>query len=67
MNVLSIFFRNKLSYLFISTISIAEYCVGSDKNELPLKNLIVLPFNIEHAEIAGKFEKILYKARKKRA
>lgn len=50
--------------LYISTISIAEYCVGGTVDQLPLKNLIVLPFNIKNAEIAGEFGRILYEARK---
>ncbi len=50
--------------LFISTISIAEYCVGGKVDQLPLKNLIVLPFNIEHAEKAGEYGRIIYDARK---
>jgi len=33
--------------MVISTISIAEYCVGGDINELPLRNLQILPFNLE--------------------
>lgn len=45
-------------------ISIAEYCVGGSIDQLPLKNLIVLPFNINHAEKAGEFGSILYEARK---
>jgi len=47
------YFLQKEIKLFISTISIAEYCVGGKIDELPLKNLIVLPFNINHAEKAG--------------
>lgn len=58
------YFLQKEIKLFISTISIAEYCVGGKIDELPLKNLIVLPFNITHAEKAGEFGRILYEARK---
>lgn len=58
------YFLQKGIKLFISTISIAEYCVGGKIDELPLKNLIVLPFNIKHAEKAGEFGRILYEARK---
>lgn len=36
------YFLQKGIKLFISTISIAEYCVGGTVEELPLKNLIVL-------------------------
>ena len=32
------FLQNEIK-MYISTISIAEYCVGGDINELPLKNL----------------------------
>jgi len=58
------YFLQKEIKLFISTISIAEYCVGGKIDELPLKNLIVVPFNITHAEKAGEFAHILYEARK---
>ena len=57
------YFLQKEIKLFISTVSIAEYCVGGSLDELPLKNLIVLPFNIKHAEKAGEFGRILYDAR----
>jgi predicted nucleic acid-binding protein len=58
------YFLQKEIKLFISTISIAEYCVGGTVDQLPLKNLIVLPFNIKHAEKAGEFGRILYEVRK---
>lgn len=60
------YFHQKEIKLFISTISIAEYCVGGTVDQLPLKNLIVLPFNIKHAEKAGEFGRILYEARKEK-
>jgi len=44
----------------ISTISIAEYCVRGDIEELPLKTLQVIPFNINHAQKAGEFARILF-------
>ncbi len=59
------FFLQKEIKLFISTISIAEYCVGGAVDELPLKNLIVVPFNILHATKAGNFARLLYEAKKK--
>ena len=58
------YFLEKEFNLFISTISIAEYCVGGSVDQLPLKNLLVLPFNINHAQRAGEFARILYEARK---
>lgn len=59
------YFLEKEFNLFVSTISIAEYCVGGTIDELPLKNLLVLPFNIDHAQKAGVFAKILYEVRRK--
>ena len=58
------YFLQKEIRLFISTISIAEYCVGGTLDQLPLKNLVILPFNIEHAKKAGEFARILYTVRK---
>jgi len=51
--------------MLISTISIAEYCVGGDISELPLKNLQILPFNLNHAKRAGEFAKIVFEAKGK--
>ncbi len=49
--------------MFISTISIAEYCIGGDIHELPLKNLKFIPFNLNHAKRTGEFAKIAFQAR----
>ncbi|MEO6850713.1 MAG: hypothetical protein ABI203_03405 [Mucilaginibacter sp.] len=46
--------------LLISTIAIAEYCVGGDISELPLKNLKILPFNLDHAKRTGEFARIIF-------
>lgn len=43
-----------------STISIAEYCVGGALNELPLMNIQVLPFNLDHAKRTGEFAKAIF-------
>jgi hypothetical protein len=51
--------------MLISTISIAEYCVGGDINELPLKNLQILPFNVSHARRTGEFARIVFRYRNK--
>ncbi|MCX6151221.1 MAG: hypothetical protein NTX22_11895 [Ignavibacteriales bacterium] len=58
------YFLEKNFILFISTISIAEFCVKGSIDQLPLKNLLIIPFNINHAKKAGEFGKILYNARK---
>lgn len=49
--------------LMISTISIAEYCIGGDIYELPLKNLQIVPFNLNHAQRTGEFAKIAFQER----
>lgn len=49
--------------MLISTISIAEYCIGGDIHELPLKNLQIVPFNLNHAQRTGEFAKIAFQAR----
>jgi predicted nucleic acid-binding protein len=51
--------------MMISTISIAEYCVGGDISELPLKNLQIIPFNLSHAKRTGEFAKIVFKNKDK--
>ncbi len=58
------YFLQKEFRLFISTISIAEFCVGGTIDQLPLKNLLIIPFNIDHAKKAGDLGRILYDARK---
>lgn len=46
--------------MMISTISIAEYCVGGDINELPLRNLQIVPFNLDHSKRTGEFARIVF-------
>jgi PIN domain nuclease of toxin-antitoxin system len=46
--------------MMVSTISIAEYSVGGDISELPLKNLQIIPFNLDHAKRTGEFAKIVF-------
>lgn len=63
-------FKNALEYykyflsndvkMYISTISIAEYCVGGSISELPLRNLAILPFNLNHATKTGEIAKIVF-------
>lgn len=47
--------------MLISTISIAEYCVGGSITELPLKNLQILPFNVDHAKRTGEFARVVFR------
>lgn len=51
--------------MYVSTVSIAEYCVGGDINELPLKNLQIIPFNLDHSKKAGEFAKLVFKNKNK--
>ena len=50
--------------LVISTISIAEYCQEGDISDLPLRNLQILPFNLNHVERSGEFGRMAFQARK---
>ena len=59
------FLKNEIDML-ISTISIAEYCIGGELNELPLKNLQIVPFNLNHAQRTGEFAKIAFMERFKK-
>ena len=46
--------------LKVSTISIAEYCVLSNLEDLPLKNIQIVPFNLKEAEETGQFANIIF-------
>lgn len=46
--------------LKVSTISIAEYCVKGSIDDLPLKSIQIIPFNLDHAEKTGQFAEILF-------
>lgn len=46
--------------LKVSTITIAEYCVLGKTEDLPLKNIQIIPFNLEHAKRTGEFAKVLF-------
>ena len=50
--------------LKVSTISIAEYCVLGILNELPLKNIQIIPFNLSQAVRTGEFAKIIFSENK---
>lgn len=53
------FLDNEIA-LKISTISIAEYCVLGKLEDLPLKNVQIVPFNLKDAEKTGEFAKIIF-------
>lgn len=54
------FLENEI-LLKISTISIAEYCVKGKIDELPLRNLEIISFNLEHAIKTARFADVLFK------
>jgi hypothetical protein len=58
------FLQNDIK-MYISTISIAEYCVGGDILELPLKNLQIIPFNLDHSKRTGEFARIVFNNKSK--
>lgn len=39
--------------MFLSTVVVSEYSVKQSINDLPLRNFIVLPFNVDHAMACG--------------
>lgn len=58
------FLENEIT-MIVSTISIAEYCVGGDVLELPLRNLQIVPFNLDHAKRTGEFARIIFQNKDK--
>ena len=59
------YFLEKDYTLYVSTIAIAEYCVKGNLSELPFANVRVIPFNLDHARLAGEFAACLYEERLK--
>ncbi len=53
------FLQNQTS-MKCSTISIAEYCVRDSYDNLPLKNIQILPFNLDHAVKAGELARFVF-------
>lgn len=46
--------------MFFSSISIAEYCVKGELEDLPFQTLRIIPFSVQHAPVAGKFAAFLF-------
>jgi hypothetical protein len=55
------YFLQDKTILKCSTISIAEYCVKGSYDQLPIRNLQIIPFNFDHAVRAGELMSILKK------
>ena len=58
------YFLEKEIILKISTITIAEYCVLGKIEDLPLKNIQIVPFNLKEAQKTGEFAKIIFRENK---
>ena len=53
------YFLEKNIAMKCSTVSVAEYCVKGKLDELPFKDLQILPFNINHAQRAGELTNLI--------
>jgi predicted nucleic acid-binding protein len=58
------YFLEKEIVLKVSTISIAEYCVKGKIDELPLRNVQIIPFNLDHAKRTGEFAEAIFEENK---
>lgn len=61
------YFLEREITMVCSTISIGEYCVVGGVEDLPLKNLQILPYNFDHACRAGTLAAIAFEARRAKA
>lgn len=57
------FLENEI-VLKVSTISIAEYCVRGKIDELPLRNIQIIPFNLDQAKRTGEFAEAIFEQNK---
>lgn len=57
------FLDNEIT-LKVSTITVAEYCVLGKIEDLPLKNIQIIPFNLKDAQKTGEFAKIIFEENK---
>ncbi|PWB24654.1 hypothetical protein [Flavobacterium sp. HTF] len=55
------YFLKEKIVMKISTISIAEYCVRGDFEDIPIRNLQIINFNLPHAHLAGGFAEIVFR------
>lgn len=58
------YYLEKEIFMKVSTISIAEYCVLGQLDELPLRNIQILPFNLNHSVRTGEFAKVIFQEKK---
>lgn len=62
-NYFRYFLENEI-LLKVSTITIAEYCVKGAIDDLPLRNLQIVPFNLDHAKRTGAFAAAVFEENK---
>lgn len=60
------YFMEKGITMKMSTIAIAEFCVKGSLADLPIRNLMFVPFNVNHATKAGELMAIVYDEKQKR-
>lgn len=46
--------------MYISTISVSEYCVKGAFEDIPFRYCRIIPFNIQHAPLAGKYAAAIF-------
>lgn len=46
--------------MMTSTVAVAEFCVKGKLSALPTKDLLILPFNLEHARKAASFARLVF-------
>lgn len=59
------YFRENNHIMYISTISVAEFCVKGKFTEIPFQKIRVLPFNLSEAKEAGRYASALFDAKAK--
>ena len=60
------YFMEKGITMKMSTIAIAEFCVKGSLTDLPIRNLMFVPFNMNHATKVGQLMAIVYEEKQKR-
>lgn len=58
------YFRYFLENEIILKVSIAEYCLRGKIDELPLRNIQLIPFNLDHAKRTGEFTEAIFEENK---
>lgn len=58
------YFLKEKIVMKVSTISIAEYCVRGDFEDIPIRNFQLINFNLPHAQLAGGFAEIVFRHKK---